>query len=151
MSGKIEWVEVKRFKKPIGAVGFHANKAIAVIAYYDDQDANKDGSVSWGEWAAFKAFPLNMEGMNIVEVLMMARIDLVHKDASINDWAMKKYLGFAQNLLLDAVYTAYFARGVSVVSGSVAKKITSSAIKEFAVRKGFEAAAKKAFRNATHN
>ena len=64
---------------------------------------------------------------------------------------MQKYLGFAQNLILDGVYTAYFARGISVVSRRVAKKLTRSAIKEFAVRKGFEAAAKKAFREATHN
>lgn len=151
MSDDIEWIEVKSLGKAIGAVGFNRNKAIAVVAYYDDQDANKDGKVSWGEWAVFKAFPLSMEGMNIVDVLMAARLDLVHKDASINDWAMQKYLGFAQNLILDGVYTAYFARGISVVSGGVAKKLTRSAIKEFAVRKGFEAAAKKAFREATHN
>ena len=149
MSGQIEWIEVNMYDKPIGAVGFHAKKAIAVIAYYDDLDANKDGTVTWAE-KAFKAV-VTPKGRSVVDVLMMARIDLVHKDASINDWAMKKYLGLAQNLMVDGVYTAYFARGVSVVSGRVAKKITRSAIEEFAVRKGFEVAARKAFRNATHN
>lgn len=144
---KIDWYEVKSFNKPIGAVGILNGTACVVIAYHDDLDGNQDGTVSWGEWIAGKVSPISLDGRATTEVAMAARFDMriLERDPGFYDMANKMFLNFARGLVLDGIYAAYFSRGVSVIGGGVAKMITSSMVKEFVIKKGFEAAVKKVF------
>jgi hypothetical protein len=59
--------------RPIGAIGFIGNQAAVVTAFFDDRDGNKDGEVSWGEWAVSKVSPISIEGIATTEVAMAAR------------------------------------------------------------------------------
>ena len=147
----VEWIEITKFgPNPIGAIGFVDGKAAIVVAYYDDLDGNKDGKVGWGEWVAGKISPINIEGSAVVEVAMQARVemDVLMKDPSFPQVAGNMFLNFARGLVIDGIYAAYFARGVSMASRGVAKIVTSGTIKEMVVRKGMETAVKKAFNEA---
>lgn len=146
---QIEWIPIKKFKpEPIGAIGFLDGKAAIVVSFFDDRDGNKDGEVSWGEWAASKLW--DVEGSATTEVAMQARVnmDVLERDVSFGQVAMKMFLNFAGGQIRQGVYTVYFSRGVKMAGGALAKSITSGMVKELVVRKGFEAAAKKAFEAA---
>lgn len=142
-----DWVLVTRFGKTIGAVGFLGNDAVAVTAFYDDADGNKDGKVSIGEWVASKISPIGIRGSAVVEVAMAARtdFDILMRDAGFAQMAMQMWLNFARGLIADGIYTAYFARGVSMAGKGIAMTVTSGTIKQLVIRKGFEKAAKEAF------
>ncbi len=144
----IEWIEVTRFNnKPIGAVGFIDGKAAIVTAYFKDYDGNKDGKVSWGEWAVGKAFPISLKGSAVTEVAMAGRVqmDILMKDESFPRMAVNLFTSFARGMVIDGIYAAYFARGVTMSATGVSKIVVSGTIKEFAVRKGMESAVHKAF------
>jgi len=144
----MDWVLIKKFgPEPIGAIGFLGDKAVAVIAFYDDKDANQDGKVSTGEWVVAKISPISIEGRNVAEVAMQARVepDVILRDGEFPRIAAQIFLNFARGLLIDGVYAAYFARGVSMLGSGVAKTVTSGMVKEFVVRKGFEKAVREAF------
>ena len=64
------------------------------------------------------------------------------RDSSIQRIAMNLYLSFARGLIADGIYKAYFAPGIQMVGAQVAGLITSSMVKQFVIRKGFEAAVK---------
>lgn len=150
MSGKIEWVAVKKWKpEPIGAVGFIGSDLVAIVAFYDDADGNQDGKVSFGEWVASKAL-FDLEGKNVTEVAMQARVepDIVLRDQSIDTIAKNMFVNFASGLAVQGVYKVYFSRGVGMVGSAVAKRITTDMVKQIVIRKGFEAAVKKAFMSA---
>jgi hypothetical protein len=150
MSGSIEWVAVKKWKpEPIGAVGFIGDKAVAIAAFYEDEDANQDGKVDWVEWAAGKAL-FSLKGKVVAEVAMQARIEesVVMRDPSFQEIAGKIFVNFAAGLVKQGVYKVYFARGVSMTGSAAATIMTSNMVKQIAIRKGFEAAAKKAFEGA---
>jgi len=149
---KIEWVTIKKWApEPIGAIGFIDNDVVAVVAFFDDRDGDKDGDVSLFERAAFMLSPVSMKGGNVVEVAMQARVDMdvVMRDPSFDRMAMQMFVNFAQGLVMDGIYAAYFSRGVSMAGKGVAKMITGNMIKGFVIRKGFESAVKKAFKEAT--
>ena len=145
----MDWILVSRFDKPIGAVGFIGNDAVAVAAFFDDKDANKDGDVSIGEWLVFKMSPFSMKGMNSAEVAMQARGNpmIMERDPSFRQMSAQIFVNFAQSMTIDALYKVYFARGVSAVGSGAAKLITSNMIKQMVIRKGFESAVKNAFRD----
>lgn len=148
----IEWIAITKWgPDPIGAIGFIGNDAVAVVAFFDDKDGNKDGKVSFGESVASFLSPISVEGGNIVEVAMQARVemDVIMRDASFQQVATQMFLKFASGLVMDGVYAAYFSRGVKMTGKGVAKLITNGMVKEFVVRKGFESAVKKAFQEAT--
>lgn len=148
MAEQIDWMIVKGLgDKPIGAVGFIGNDAVAIASFFADADGNQDGNVSWGEWIAYKISPLSIEGYAVVQVAMAAKydLDILSRDASVADMANKMFLNFASGLVAQGIYVAYFSRGVSAVGGGIASKITSDMIKGFVIRKGFEAAVKRAF------
>ncbi len=150
MSGTIEWVAIKKWKpEPIGAIGFIGNNAVAIAAFYDDNDANQDGKVDWLEWAAGKAL-FNMSGKAVTEVAMQARVEesVILRDSSFGEVAAKIFVNFAAGLVEQAVYKVYFSRGVSMTGSALATMITSNMVKQIVIRKGFEAAAKKAFEAA---
>jgi hypothetical protein len=149
---EIEWVSITKWgPDPIGAIGFIGNDAVAVIAFYDDKDGNQDGKVSWGERIASFLSPISVEGGNVVEVAMQARVemDIIMRDASFSQVASQMFLKFASGLLMEGIYAVYFSRGVKMVGKGVAKVITNGMVKELVVRKGFETAVKKAFLEST--
>ncbi|RYD38870.1 MAG: hypothetical protein EOP87_00495 [Verrucomicrobiaceae bacterium] len=133
-------------KSPIGAIGFIGNDAVAVAAFFDDRDGNKDGKVSMGERIASMAL-FNLEGRAVVEVLMQARVepDIVGRDQSVQTMASNTFLNFARGLISQGVYTAYFAPGVRMFGARAAELITTSMVKQFVIRKGFEKVVKEAF------
>ncbi|MEP4196420.1 MAG: hypothetical protein ABJL99_12380 [Aliishimia sp.] len=142
----IEWIEVEKFK-PIGAVGFIGNDIVAILAYYDDKDGNQDGKVSIGEKVASFLFPIKLDGQHVTEVAMQARVEMniAMRDPSIYQISGSMFTSFASGLVIQGAYAAYFGRGVSVLGKGIAKQVTSGMVKEFVVRKGFEAAVKEAF------
>lgn len=132
----IEWIEITKFgNAPIGAIGFIDNKAAIVTAYHDDLDGNEDGKAGLGEGSA------------MVEVAMQARVEMevIMKDASFQNMATKLYINFTRGLVIDGIYAAYFARGVTMGAKGVCKIAVAGTIKQFAVRKGLEAAVHDAF------
>lgn len=135
---------------PIGALGFIGNDVACVVSFFDDADGNKDGKVSWGERIAFKISPLSLKNKSVVEVAMQARydIDVLSRDPSFHQMAMKMYLNFAQGLVVDGVYAVYFSRGIKAGAGALAVSLTSNKIKQFVIRKGFEKAVESAFKEA---
>ena len=78
---------------------------------------------------------------------MQARVqmNIIERDPSFNQIAMSMFLSLASGLIAQGVYKAYFSQPVSLIGSSLASMITSSMIKQFVIRKGFEAAVKKAF------
>jgi hypothetical protein len=151
MAGKIEWIAVRKFKPyPIGAVGFIGNDAVAVVSFFADADANQDGTVSKGEWLGSKIM-FKLDGKAVAEVAMQGRVDpdIIMRDPTFPQMAAKMFVNFATGLVAQGVYQAYFARGVALVGNGVASRITSSMVKQLAIRKGFETAVKSAFVAAT--
>ncbi|MBS0123557.1 hypothetical protein KB874_05370 [Aestuariicoccus sp. KMU-90] len=148
----MEWIEVTKFQRKIGAIGFLEGKAVAVVAYYDDRDGNMDGKVSIGERIASFVSPISIEGSAVTEVAMSARFDMdvIERDASFGNMAVNMWLNFARGLVLDGIYAVYFSRGIKTVGKGVASTITKNAVKEFVIRKGFEKAVKEAFQEAVN-
>jgi hypothetical protein len=146
MADTMDWIAVEKFSKLIGAVGFIDNDAVAVAAFYDDADADKDGKVSTGEWIGSKIL-FNVHGMAVTEVAMQARVelDIVGRDPNFNAMALKMFVNFAQGLIAQGIYITYFSRGVSLAGSGLASTLTSSMIKQLVIRKGFESAVKKVF------
>jgi hypothetical protein len=145
MSDTIDWIAVEKFKL-IGAVGFIGEDAVAIAAFYEDTDANKDGKVSWDEWVGSKLL-FDLRGTKVTEVAMQARfqMNIIERDPSFNQIAMSMFLCLASGLIAQGVYKAYFSQPVSLIGSSLASIITSNMIKQFVIRKGFEAAVKRTF------
>ena len=153
MAGNIEWVAVKKWKpEPIGAVGFIGNNLVAIVAFYDDADADKSGGVSAGEWIASKVL-FDLKGMNVTEVAMQARVepDILLRDQSIDTIAKNMFVHFASGLVVQGVYKVYFSRGVKLVGSAVAKTITNNMVKQLVIRKRFESAVKDAFMSVANS
>lgn len=151
MADTISWFVVKgstaKGTEPIGAVGFLGNDAVIVISFFDDLDGNKDGKVSWGEWAAGKISPISLKNKSVVEVAMAARyeVDIIMRDPGFNQMAAQMFQNFAAGMIADGIFAAYFARGVKMGGGAAAVMVTSSKVKQFVIKKGFEKAVKAAF------
>lgn len=148
----IDWVLIDddftgHGKKTVGAVGFLAGEAVLVVSFFDDNDANYDGKVSWGEWGVAKMSPIGLKNMKVTRVAMIARLDerILERDAGFNEMAMNLYLNFARNAILDGIYAVYMKRGISSAAGSVSSALISNGIKAYVVKKGMESAIKKAY------
>lgn len=123
----------------IGAMGLLNNKIAVIVTFFDDLDANHDGSVSnteyifgWGQrgiQAALvaKAAPLNKELLKRCPEDIM----IVQKET---------FALFARELMLDAAFKVYFMRGVGAAGGVLANAITTSLVKNIVVRKAFSIA-----------
>lgn len=154
MADRFEWIPVHKdgFKGgPIGAIGFIGNDAAVILAFYDDNDGNRDGRVSNLEKVAAMVFPVKLKGGALVEVAMTARgdPDIILRDTGFDLAAKNLYLNFAAGLVIDAVFAVYFKRPVAMAGKGIAARITSSMIKGYVIRKGFEKAAQEAFKAAT--
>jgi hypothetical protein len=146
MADQLEWIRVDRFGKAIGAVGFLGNSAVAVVAFYDDADADKDGSVSLKERVVFTVSPLALNGMAATEVAMQGMGDpsIVERDPEYRRFANGFFQNFTHGLMLSGVYTSYFTVPVRMIGSAIASQITTGMVKQFFVRKGFEAAVRSA-------
>ncbi|HEY4249834.1 MAG TPA: hypothetical protein VGM87_01460 [Roseomonas sp.] len=147
----IDWIIITDVaNREIGAIGFLDGRAAVVASFFEDRDGNLDGRVSWAEAIASLLSPVSLKNMAVTRVAMAARYDMrvLERDESFEQEAMRLYLHFAAGLVVDGVYATYFQRGVSAAAGGVAGRITSNAIKQFAIRKGMEAAVKHAYEAA---
>ncbi len=142
----IDWIIVKNSynKKPIGALGFVDNKIAIVTAFFDDKDANQDGSVSMIE--RFGSL-FRMKGRALAEVASHAYADpdLLMRDPGLAGLRGKLLSEFAFGLIAEGVYITYFSAGVRKAAGALAGQISANPIKSFVIRKGMEAAVKKAY------
>ncbi|WP_375286772.1 hypothetical protein [Sphingomonas sp.] len=148
---QIDWKKVTGHgNRHIGAVGFIGNEAVAIVSYYDDRDGNLDGTVTWKEKLVSRIFPIRISGSNLARVAVQAAYDpdLTERDPSLNAQADQLFMGFARQTLVDGVYASYFARPVGMAASGLAAQATGSAIKQFLVKKGAEAAVKAAFQEA---
>jgi hypothetical protein len=151
----VEWVTVTDQytgygAKEVGAIGFLNGKAVLVVSFFDDSDANYDGTVGWGEWAVVKAFPIGLKNMKVTRVAMIAQYDdrIIEKDATFSDMAKSLFLNFAKNAVLDGVYTVYMSRGVKSIAKSAAVSLVGEGVRSYVVRKGMEKAVKSAYDEA---
>ncbi len=154
MSEVVSWIEIYDYDPdPIGAIGFVGNKAVIVVSYYDDADGDRSGSVGWGEWIVSKLSPISLEGKAVTEVAMAARLnmDVLQKDASFQREASRMFVKFANSMIVDGVYAAYFSRLVGLGASTLSKKLVGGTVKQFVVRKGMEAIAGKAIKDAMKN
>lgn len=148
MADKIDWVVITgNTNKEIGAIGFLDNQAVVVAAFYDDYDGNKDGKVSFGEWAVGKLSPIGLKKMGITEVAWQARYneDVVLRDSDFNSIAVNMFLTFAKGLVADGIYAAYFSQAVSMVAAPIAGRLTSNFVASFVIKKGMEASVKRLY------
>ncbi len=146
MPDKIDWMAVSRFGKDIGAVGFIGNSAVAVIAFFEDADADKSGAVSITERVAFMLSPLSMKGGAVTEVAMqgLGEPAIVERDPDYRQFAHSFLANFASGLMLSGIYATYFSMPVSLIGSAVATRVASGMVKQFFVRKGFEVAVRNA-------
>ena len=147
----IDWIVISSHgNRNIGAIGFVDDKAVAIVAFFDDRDGDKDGSVSVTERIVSKISPIGIDGKAVTEVAMAARLnmDVMMRDSSVGQWAGRMFTEFGQSMIMDGIYTVYFSRGVKMTAGGVAKVITGNMVKQFVIRKGFEKTAKEAFDGA---
>ena len=144
----IKWVLVKGSPtKAIGAVGFLNGKAVTILAFFDDRDANMDGKVSWSESFTCFISPISVKGSAVTTVAQTAKysLEIAKHDPSFKVVADRMFLNFMGGVVLEGIYAAYFAPGVSMVGSGLAKTVTSCMIKQLVIRKGFEASVKKVF------
>jgi hypothetical protein len=150
-SGDIEWVPVNgRGGRRIGALGFIGDSVAVISAFYDDRDGDQDGRVSWGEAVVSFMSPIKLNGRSITEVAMAARgdPDIMLRDPSFSQEAARLFVAFASNLIKDGLYTVYFSRAVKSAGAGIATSVADGMVKQFVVRKGFEATVKKAYDKA---
>lgn len=144
----IDWVPVTgNTGVRIGAVGFIGNDVAVVAAYFDVRDGDQDGRVSWGEAVVAFMSPIKVDGRAVTEVAMAARTnpDIILRDATFAQEAARMFVAFAGNLIKDGLYTVYFSRAVKAAGAGVAARVADGMVKQFVIRKGFEAAVKKTY------
>ena len=144
---KIRWELAWIGRKPVGAAAIVDKKVVAVVAFYDDADANRDGKVSTGEWL--------VSGWGTGELVTVANIlatnpDLAEMDSEFFKNARQMFVRKAGGLVLEGIYAVYFSRGVGMGASSIAKVCTKNVIAQFALRKGTEKLAKEAFEAAVN-
>ncbi|MDO5622923.1 MAG: hypothetical protein Q4G24_15865 [Paracoccus sp. (in: a-proteobacteria)] len=148
MANKFEWIIVQDYaNRDIGMIGFIGGDAVAIAAFYDGRDGNRDGKVSIGERLAAAASFNSLKDRSLVEVAMSARHNplVYERDPSFNSYAGNLFASFAAAMGMEAVWLSYFKPGVSALGRSVAQRVTDSMIKQLVIRKGFEKAARSAF------
>lgn len=148
---EIEWYIVRDMrKKPLGALGFVGDTVAVITSFYDDRDANRDGTVSIPERVVGLISPLGTKGQAVMEVAMAARFDMdvLERDPEFYNVALNLWLNFSRNLIIDGAYAAWFSMGVGQASGAIAKSITGNVVKQFIIRKGMESTIKYAVKKS---
>jgi hypothetical protein len=145
---EIEWIVVNKgvSNRPIGAVGFIDNRLAVIGTFYADRDADYDGKVGVGEYLGSMLF--SREGHALAEVAGEAAYtpEVLMKDTdAIVELSNKTTMNYFTRMAGEAVYNVYFKRGVGALAKPLAAKMVSGAFKQFLVRKGMEAAVKRAY------
>lgn len=145
---EIEWIVVNNgvSNRPIGAVGFIDNRLAIIGTFYADRDADYDGKVGVGEYLGSMLF--SQDGRALAEVAGEASVtpEILLKDAdAIVELANKTMMSHFVRMTGDAAYNVYFKRGIGALAKPLAAKMVSGAFKQFLVRKGMEAAVKRAY------
>lgn len=120
----------------IGAMGLINNKIAVIVTFFDDLDANHDGSVSGAEYI----FGWGQKGIQAALVARAAPLNrelLKRCPGDIMVVQKETFALFARDLMLDAAFKVYFMRGVGAAGGVVANMITTSLVKNIMIRKGF--------------
>lgn len=130
---------------PIGQIGFLGNKAVIVVAYYDDYDGNKDGKVSWREWIAGSIYDATglLKNEQFTKVAMKARLNpkVLSIDSGFYQKANNIYLSFAGGMLIAGVYEVYLSQAVASAASFAGKRIIGDSLKrKFLIEKGAEKA-----------
>lgn len=129
---------------PIGQIGFLGNKAVIIVAYYDDYDTDQDGKVGWGEWfASFADMGGMLKNDQVVRVAMTARLNpkVLKIDGGFYQKANNIYLSFAAGLLIGGAYEAYLSKAVGSAASAAGKRIIGDSLtRRFLVEKGAEQA-----------
>ena len=150
--GTIDWYVVKPegYTKALGALGFVDDKVVIITSFYDDRDANRDGSISIPERVVFFISPIGLSGTAVVEVAMAARFDMevLERDPEFHSVAINLWLNFAHGMVKDGMYAAWIGVHVNMGAGLVAKRLASGLVKQFVIKKGMEVVVKKAIRKS---
>lgn len=145
----IDWKIVRNSwtNKPIGAVGFIGNELAVITAFYEDKDANQDGSVGIGE-RVFSMF--SMKGRAVAEVASHAYADpdILMRDPSLYNLRGKLLVNFASGLVKEGIYKAWFSVSVGRAAGAIAGLVTQNAVKSFVIKKGLEKAVEAAYKQS---
>ena len=147
-----DWVIVQdRTGRDIGAVGFIGDDAVAIASFFDSRDADKDGKVSVGERIVSTLSPIGLDGAAIAVVAMQGRSNplIAERDSGFYGMSANIFAGFGQSMVVDAVWSVYFKRGVRAAGTGVARVITGNMVKQVVIRKGFERTAREAFDKVT--
>ena len=147
----IDWKIVRhsRSREPIGALGFIGDEIAVVTAFFEDKDWNRDGRIDLKE--RFLS-PFTMKGKALAEVASQAYADpdILVRDPSIQRWRGQLLVQFANGMLAEGVYKAYFSMAIGKAAGAVAGAMTQHAVKAFVVKKGLEKAVQEAYRHSVH-
>lgn len=140
---RIEWVLVPGpGGRAIGAIGFIGNEPAVVVAFTEDADGNRDGTVDWGEWLCARISPVHLDGKAVLEVAMTARYlpAIAERGPAFDRWVGEDFVNFAGGLVVDAFYVAYFSQALQVLTGGIAGAIGGGLVREYVMRRGMEAA-----------
>lgn len=123
-------------KKPIGDIGFIGRRWVMIRAYFEDSDADEDGSVSWTEWGVWKASLLKSNGWQIARVAYTASLDprVLNRDGRFQPVGNAMRLGFAANLVVDGFQSIY----LKGLGGKIASMAVSGKVTKFVVDQGAE-------------
>lgn len=137
----MEWIEIEGAGgQIIGAVGFLDGRAAIIVSYYDDADANRDGSVSWMEWFASVISPISLDGQAVAEVAMAARFNMEAslRDSSLHTWTAQIFQQRFTSAVSDGVFAVYFGRIVGMSATSISSRLVGGTIRSFIVARSME-------------
>lgn len=122
--------------KDIGDIVFLGSQWVMIRAYYDDRDADEDGTVSIGEKVVWKLSPFNSSGFQIARVAYTASLNraVLNKDGEFLEVGRKMQLAFAADLVVRG-YQATYLKGQA---GKIASMFVTGFVKQWVVKKGAE-------------
>lgn len=164
MSNNIEWLAVKDDDGLlIGGIAFDGADPVVVISLFDSKDANKDGEVDKIEWLIGTLGPDGLKGVGVAYVVETARknvtANLAGSDGSklqqdrlhaLRILSADKLTKLGQNMIMEGLFKVYFSGPINLAGKRIGLELGASAIKEFAIVKGADFAAKKAFEGAVN-
>lgn len=149
---RLSFIEIEEFPgSPIGQIGFLGNKAVIIVAYRDEYDVDKDGSVGWGEWLAGSIFDSAglLKNEQFTKVAMTARVNqkVLSVDNGFHQKANNIYLSFAGGLAISGVYEVYLSQAVASAASLLGKRIIGNSLgRKYFIEKGAEKAVETALK-----
>ena len=137
------FIEIEEFPgSPIGQIGFLDNKAIIIVAYYNEYDTNKDGKVDWKEYLISFTDAIGLfKNEQFTTVAMTARVNpkVLSIDSGFPQKANNIYLSFAGGMLIAGTYEVYLSQAVAGAASLVGKRLIGDSLtRKFLIEKGAE-------------